>query len=225
MLIGIVDDGIGLYPTLCKLRQAVSAEFVCVVCDKELPLGDKSAARLRYIGGQALALLADLHCDAAVFSSVSLSTARSSKTPAPMPLFGCDAPLLHASAYTASQVLAVGDAFALRSRNFDGLAVCMPRFPLLAETGNERQIVQYISDCCDAYSGQFDCIALANSSMNLYKHCFKRVFPNVKIFDSLEGVARRLRKQYKKQPKEDAVCRLVDLDGRPLQEKYTFFTE
>lgn len=225
--IGVVDDGVGFAPTLNKLKQVVSAEFICVICGDDFPLGDKSGTQLMSVGVKAINLLADMGCKAAVLSSVSLTSRclRSLQGNA-IALFGCDAPVLHASTYTASRVLLVGDVFALRNQTMSGLiTVPMPEFPILAEEGNERQIVRYISDLCECFSGQFDCIALANSSMNLYKHCFSRVFPNVKIFDSLEGVARRIRKTYKKERREDSFCRVIDLQGNDIGEKYTFFTE
>ncbi len=226
--LGIIDDGVGFVPTLIKMQQVVSAEFICVVCDGYFPLGDRSPAELMTAGSRAVRLLADLGCDAAIFSSVSLSSrcCKALSASSPVTLFGCDAPVLHASTYTASHVLLVGDAFALRNQTLPGLIVLpMPQFPLLAEEGNDRNIVRYISDMCECHSGNFDCIALADSSMNMYKHCFARVFPNVKIFDSLEGVARRIRKTYRKYPREDSVTRVIDLDGNDLSEKYAFFTE
>lgn len=224
--IAIVDDGVGFVPTLNKLKQAVSADYTCVVCDKDFPLGDKSAAELLSVGDKALKTAENLGCDAAVFSSVALTTRCLKVLNSPVALFGCDAPVLHASTYTASRVLLVGDAFSVRAQTLGGIiSVPMPMFPVLAEEDNERKIVEYISDLCEKYSGQFDCIAIANSSMNLYKYCFSRVFPNVKIFDSLEGVARKIRKIYKKYPRDDSTCRIIDLDGKLLREKYTFFAD
>lgn len=227
--IGIVDDGIGFVPTLNKLKQAVSARFVCLVEDKFFPFGDKSSSELFTAGTNAVNRLANMGCDAVVLSSVSLSArcfkALSSRED--VAVFGCEVPVLHGLTYTASKVLVAGDAYAVRIHgNSDGLiAVAMPRFPILAENFDEREVVRYISDCCEMYSGQFDCIALANSSMNLCKHCFSRVFPNVKIFDSLEGVARRLRKKYRKHSRDESTFCVIDGDGRDISEKYSFFVD
>lgn len=225
--VGIVDDGVGFVPTLAKLRQVVSANFVCLVEEKELPLGCKNSKQLMDIGATAVGKLSDMGCQAIVLSSVALtSRCLKSFADSALDVFGCDAPVLHATTYTASKVLVAGDPFAVRAQTLpDIIKVEMPDFPQLAQSQNERIIVRYISDMCEKYAGQFDCIALANSSMNFYKHSFSRVFPNVKIFDSLEGVARRIRKKYKKTPKEEGVCTVIDADGNSLEEKYRFFLE
>ena len=224
--IGIIDDGVGFAPTLNKLKQTVSAEFTCVVCADAFPLGEQNASCLVSVGNKAVQMCRQMGCNAAVLSSVALSRMLRPLSCASIDLYGCDAPVMHGLTYTASNVLLVGDSFALRNQNLSGvISVAMPQFPLLAEADDERAIVNYVSELCEPYTGQFDGIAFANSSMNLYKHCFARVFPNVKLFDNLEGVARRIRKNYKKYPREDSVCRVIDLDGGDVGEKYTFFID
>ena len=228
LTIGIVDDGIGAYPTLLKLKQAVPCNFICMICDERFPLGNCSGGELLSVGSAALDKLVQMHCDAVVFSSVALSSRcfKPLSQCSPVDLFGCDAPVMHASTYTASKVLVVGDRFVTRAQSLPNvIAREMRDFPALAEEGNEREIVKYIAESVESLYGQFDCIALANSSMNTYKHCFSRVFPNVQIFDSLEGVARKIRKKYKKLPKEEGSCTVVDANGNPFGEKYAFFLE
>ena len=229
LTVGIIDDGIGFLPTLNKLRQVISAHFVCMVDGEHFPLGNCNGKTLITVGTNALTKLTQLDCDAVVFSSVALSGRCFKPATLAHPdlaIFGCDAPVMHASTYTASRVLVVGDSYAVTSLNLSGvIPVSMPQFPALAEVGDERDIVNYISDCCEQLYGQFDCIALANSSMNMYKHCFSRVFPNVQIFDSLEGVARRIRKKYRKFPKEDSTVTVVDAIGADISEKYSIFLD
>ena len=180
------------------------------------------------IGSTALSKLTEMGCDAVVFSSVALSSRcfKPLSASSSVDLFGCDAPVMHASTYTASNVLVVGDRFVTRSQSLPNvIAREMRDFPSLAEGGSEREIVKYISESVESLYGQFDCIALANSSMNMYKHCFSRVFPNVQIFDSLEGVARRIRKKYKKTSNTDGSATVVDVNGNLFGEKYAFFLE
>ena len=229
LTVGIIDDGIGFVPTLNKLKQSVSARFVCMVAAEHFPLGNCNGKALMTVGSSALSKLAELGCDAVVFSSVALSSRclkPLSLSNPELTVFGCDAPVMHASTYTASRVLVVGDSYAVRSQTLSGvIPVAMPDFPLLAEVGDERDSVRYISESCEQLYGQFDCIALANSSMNMYKHCFSRVFPNVQIFDSLEGVARRLRKKYRKIPKDDSFVTVIDATGAEISEKYSIFLD
>ena len=228
LTIGIVDDGIGAYPTLNKLRQVAPCNFICMICDRNFPLGNCNGGELLKIGSSALAKLTEMGCDAVVFSSVALSSRcfKPLSASSPVDLFGCDAPVMHASTYTASSVLVVGDRFVTRAQSLPSvIAREMSDFPILAEQGDERTIVKYIEQNVESLYGQFDCIALANSSMNMYKHCFSRVFPNVQIFDSLEGVARRIRKKYKKLPLEMGTTTLVDANGEPFGEKYAIFLE
>ena len=229
LTVGLIDDGIGFVPTLAKLKQVVSAHFICMVEGSHFPLGNCNSKQLITIGSGALAKFSELGCNAVVFSSVALSARCLKPLTLANPdvaIFGCDAPVMHASTYTASRVLVVGDSYAVRSQTLSGvIPVAMPYFPAMAEVGDEREIVRYISDCCEQLYGQFDCIALANSAMNMYKHCFSRVFPNVQIFDSLEGVARRIRKKYRKFPKDDSVVTVIDTDGNEITEKYSIFLE
>ena len=229
LTIGIIDDGIGFIPTLAKLKQVVSAHFVCLVDGQHFPLGNCNSKVLLTVGSNALSRLADFGCDAVVFSSVALSGRCLKPLSVAHPdlaLFGCDAPVMHASTYTASRVMVVGDSYAVHSQTLSGvIPIAMPGFPALAEVGDERELVRYISECCEDLYGQFDCIALANSSMNMYKHCFSRVFPNVQIFDSLEGVARRIRKKYRKLCKEDSLVTVIDATGAKISEKYSIFLD
>ena len=229
LTVGIVDDGVGFVPTLIKLKQVISARFICMVDGGHFPLGNCNSRQLLTVGNNALKKLAELGCDAVVLSSVALSSRCLKPLSIAYPdlaVFGCDAPVMHASTYTASRVLVVGDSFAVSSQTLSGvIPVPMSDFPVLAEVGDERDIVRYISDCCEQLYGQFDCIALANSSMNMYKHCFSRVFPNVQIFDSLEGVARRIRKKYRKLGKDDSFVTVIDANGADISEKYSIFLD
>ena len=179
LTIGIVDDGIGAYPTLNKLRQVVACNYICMICDQKFPLGNCNGGELMSIGGSAVKKLAEMGCDAVVLSSVSLSSRcfKPLSQQSPVDIFGCDAPVMHASTYTASKVLVVGDRFVIRAQNLPNVIACEMRdFPMLAENGTEREIVNYIEQNLESLYGQFDCIALANSSMNTYKYCFSRVF-------------------------------------------------
>lgn len=228
LTIGIVDDGMGAYPTLLKLKQVASCNYICMIVDGRFPLGNLSGGELMKIGSAALNKLAEMGCDAVVFSSVALSSRcfKPLSATSGVDLFGCDAPVMHASTYTAKNVLVVGDRFVTRAQNLPNVITReMSEFPILAEEGNERAIVDYIAERVESLYGQFDCIALANSSMNSYKHCFSRVFPNVQIFDSLEGVARRVRKKYKKLPSAEGSVAVIDANGEPFGEKYAFFLE
>ena len=225
--IGILDDGVGVFPTYYKLKQAVSAEFLCEVYSvtRFVTLPNE---RLIGEANQAIAQLVDAGCEAIVISSVSLSALAYKRLQnfCPVPLYSCDAPVMHASTYTASGVLAVGSRRVVNRLSSPTVTPCaMDDFPHLAEEGNERLLVEYIEKSLSPYEGTFYCIALADSSMNVYKRCFSRVVPNVHVFDSLEGVARRLRKKYKKSAKEESTCLLIDHNGEKICEKYAIFLE
>lgn len=231
MKIGIIDDGVGVFCTLGKLKNSLSAEYVVQILNSHFPLGSLNKAQLLQVARQAVERAVSVHkCDAVVFSSIALSMA-ATKTLAQtsaVPLFGCEAPILHASTYTASQVLVVGDKFVTQiAKRFPNvIPLPLEDFPRLAEIGaDDRTVVDYIAANAEKFCGSFDCIALGCSSMNLYKHCFSRVFPNVQIFDSLEGVARKLRKTYKKNSREESAFAFFGENGEDLCEKYNFFVE
>lgn len=228
LTIGIIDDGLGAYPTLSKLKQAVSADFVCMLVESCFPLGEKRGRELFSVGENAVDYLKRIGCDAVVLSSIALSSCCFKKlsSACDITVFGSEAPVMHASTYTASSVLAVGDRYALKNVTLGGVISCpLPEFPEIAKTFDERRIVEYITENLERYDGRFDCIALANSSMNFYRRCFSRVFPNVQIFDSLEGIARRVRKKYKKLPKEEGSVTVINEKGEDVSARYPFFTE
>lgn len=224
----IIDDGVGVFPTLNKLKQSVSANYVCKILSDRFPLGTKRGSELFDIGKNALNEAEQEGFDVVVFSSIALSHCcykKLSQT-ASAAFFSSEAPIMHSSMYTASKVLAVGDRYVTQNLNLPNVIAChLPEFYTFAETGDERSIVSYLNDNLGVYEGKFDCIALASSSMNMYKSCFSRVFPNVQIFDSIEGVARRIRKKYKKMPKDESTFTYLDGKNNDITEKYAFFIE
>lgn len=227
LTIGILDDGVGIFPTYYKLKQVVSAEFICEIYSKA-PFATLNREQMYNESRQAVERLVSLGCDAIVLSSVSLSSFlyKRLQSICSVPLFSSDAPVMHASTYTASGVLVAGAGAVVNRLSSPTVTPCpMDDFYSLAEDGNERQIVEYIERELSPYDGAFDCIALADSSMNVYKRCFSRAVPNVHIFDSLEGVARRIRKKYKKSSKEESTCTLIDHNGEAISEKYAIFLE
>lgn len=228
MTIGIIDDGIGVFSMYYKLRQFFSANFICKICDESFPFGKQNAASLYKTGKQAIEDLTKLNCDFIVLSSVTLSMICYKKLSylSPVPLFSCEAPILHASTYTASNVLAAGDGLIVNKMREPNVIPCaMDEFSVVAESYSERRVVEYIADIIGEYEGKFDCIALSSSSMNLYKRCFSRVCPNAQVFDSLEGVARRICKKYKKNNKEEVSVKVLNQNNEDITQKYAIFLE
>lgn len=228
LTIGLIDDGIGVFSVYYKLKQSFAANYICKICDTAFPFGKQKSEVLLSAGKKAVDDLARLNCNFIVLSSVTLSTLLYKRLCAcsPVPLYSCEAPVLHASTYTASGVLVAGDSSVIsRFKEPNVLPCAMDEFPLLAENAREREIVQYIASAVAEYEGRFDCIALANSSMNMYKRCFSRVCPNAQVFDSLEGVARRLRKKYKKNTKDECSVAVLDQDNVDITQKYALFLE
>lgn len=237
MKIEIIDDGVGAFATLNKIKYGLSADYSVQILDEHFPLGNLRRQELFPLAKSALESAISRNADAVLFSSIALSMA-SAKTLAATcetPVFGCEAPIIHAGTYTASQVLVVGDAYVFQAaKRFPNvIALNLPNFAALAESGaDEREIVNYIAQNAEKFSGQFDCIALGCSSMNLYKHCFSRVFPNAQIFDSLEGVARKLRKKYhknnhdeRKNNRDESTVTVFNQKMQDLSQKYNFFIE
>lgn len=226
--IGVIDEGVGIFATYYKLRQVVSGNFICKVLDESFPLNKLSVSSLYDVGKQAIDDMVSLGCDLIVLSSVTLSSTCYKRLAlnCPVPLYASEAPVLHAATYTVSGVLVCGDSNCCLRQPMPNVFNCvMDRFPELAEQANERNIVEYIDERLQDYIGKFDCIALASSSMNMYKHCFSRVCPNVRLFDSLDGVARKIRKKYKKMAKDEGFCRIINQAGQDVAEKYGIFLE
>ncbi len=223
--IGIVDDGVGIFPTLYKLKQVVPASFVAMVTNDNFH--NKERRHLCTLGQKYVDILQNKGCDCVVFSSVDLSMGayRYLTSQTEYPIFGCEAPVNHATTYTISNVLVCGGPKVKFLRQPNLLACPMVQFPALADVGNVKNIVDYIYTTTAPFDGQFDCIALAHSSMNLYKYCFARVFPNVQIFDSLDGVARRIRKKYKKYAKDDGEITIIDQNGDDISAQYARFLQ
>lgn len=228
MTIGLIDDGIGVFSMYYKLKQSFSANYICKICDGVFPFGKQNYGTLYYVASKAIQDLTKLNCDFIVISSVTLSMLLYKKLSyiSSVPLYSSEAPVLHASAYTASGVLVAGDSAVLKRLQEPNVIACaMDEFPLIAEECNERAIVEYITERVSEHIGSFDCIALASSSMNMFKHCFSRVCPNAQIFDSLEGVARRIRKKYKKTAKEESSLTVLNQNNEDITKKYSVFYE
>ena len=226
--IGIVDEGIGGVYAYTKLKQSLCANYSVRIINSDVPLGNLSKGQLIKLGQTAVDGLIKQKCNVIVLSSIALTNAclRLFQATYDVDVFGCEAPVNHACTYTASNVLVVGDKFVTDYVKLPNAISCaLPEFPIFAEAYNERKIVDYLRKNLEKHDGRFDCIALANSSMNLYKSCFKRVFPNVQIFDSIDGVSRRLHKRYKKYCKDDVTCIIADVNGANLTEKYSIFLE
>lgn len=226
--VGIIDEGIGGVYACCKLKQVICADYHVKVVEDKLPLGSCGKTRLIQIADKATQSLLNEGCDVIILSSIALNGAcyKLLSKHYDVPFFGCEAPINHALTYTVTNVLAVGDKFVTSYINSPNVITCaMPEFPRIAETFSERKVVDYITDTLDGYTGQFDCIALANSSMNVYKNCFKQVFPNVQIFDSIDGTVRRLKKRFKHTSKDDSSFEVTDSNNIALTEKYSIFFE
>ncbi|MBO5866488.1 MAG: hypothetical protein J6Q55_00340 [Clostridia bacterium] len=223
--IGIVDDGVGIFPTLYKLKQVVPVNFVALVTEDNFQ--SLSKIELCTLGQKYINFLKERGCDGVVFSSVDLSMAAFKQLTAntDYPIFGCEAPINHAATYTISNVLVCGGPKVKCIRHPNTMACPLDKFPALAEAGNIKNIVDYIREATAPFDGQFDCIALAHSTMNLYKTCFSRVYPNVQIFDSLDGVARRLKKKYKKHFKDDGELSIIDVKGNDVSAKFAKFLQ
>lgn len=226
LTISIVDDGVGCLATYSKLKQAVLANYQCIMLQDAFPLGKLSRQRLFAIANKVCRELLSKGSDIVVFSSVALSNVCTRHfVQQGLPVFGCDAPIGHSCTYTASKVLVVGDKCVTDNvRLSNVIALPLPDFPILAEKGNERDIVQYLTTQIEDLQG-FDCIAFANSSMNLYKHCFRRVVPNVQIFDTLQGISRRLYKKYHKFSAEESTIAVLDQQRQDISEKYCYFLQ
>lgn len=224
MKIFLFDDGVGIFATLCKLKYSVAADYIAYILDEQFPLGEKSPSQLSAIAADCCKKAFSLGAEGVVLSSAALSCcSRGGEN-----VFRCDPPVLHASAYTASKVLVCGETAAVNAAGrFAGvIPLPMPRFPLLAEQGASRNdIAKYVSQCAEPLCGAFDCIALAGSSLSLYKSCFCSVFPNLHVFDSLDGVTRRIRKKYKKCANDESTVQLVSQSGADVSQKYRFFME
>ncbi len=230
MKIEIIDDGVGAFATLSKLKYSLSADYFVQILEESFPLGDLPRGQLITVAKKALQRAVERGADAVVFSSIALSMAavKSLTVSCETPVYGCEAPILHAGTYTASQVLLVGDNYtAYVAKRFSNvIALNLPQFAQMAQSGaDDREIAQYIAQNAEQHYGSFDCIALGNSSMNLYKHCFSRVFPNAQIFDSLEGVARKLRKKYKKNNRDESTVAVFNEKMQDLSQKYNFFID
>ena len=223
--IGIVDDGVGIFPTLYKLKQVVPCNIVALISSDNFHTLDKH--KLCTLAEKYVEVLKSRGCDCVVFSSVDLSMASYKYLvgQTDYPIFGCEAPINHATTYTISNVLVCGGPKVKYVRQPNVIPCPLPDFPMLAEMGNIKNIVEYIRQTTAPFDGQFDCIALAHSTMNLYKNCFARVFPNVQIFDSLDGVARRVRKRYKKYAKDDGDVTLMDPSGNDICSKYANYLQ
>ena len=218
LTIGVVDDNIGGLYLASKLRAALPCNYICLLCAK--PFGG-AKRKMFERAEECVDKLQSAGCDAVVLAPVALGFVGRALSQRGRNVYYCETPILHAATYTVSNILVVSCDEQRDKLPVDNvISVYMPRFTELAEAGNEQNMVDYIAECAEGHSGQFDCIALGHSSMNGYKRCFKRVFPNAQVFDSVDGVVRRMRKKYRKHCKDDGELTVVDDDWNDVTDKY-----
>ncbi|MDE7454295.1 MAG: hypothetical protein K2M64_00500 [Clostridia bacterium] len=228
LTIGIIDDNVGIFATYYKLRQVVKANFVCQITDKSFPLAKLNVPTLYDVGKRAIDSLIAKGADVIVLSNATIGALCYKRLAeySTVQLYSLEAPVLHAATYTASGVLVCVDNPRIFRQTVSNVRVCvMEDFAALSQNASERQITQYIEERIAEVDFNFDCLALSSSSMNLYKHCFCRVCPNVRVFDSLDGVARKIRKKYKKMSNDESTCVVLDEFGTDITQNYDIFLE
>ena len=60
LTLGIIDDGVGIFPMYYKLRQVANGNFLCMLLDGEVPLSARSRQQLYNDGRQAIETLVSL---------------------------------------------------------------------------------------------------------------------------------------------------------------------
>ncbi|MBQ3067108.1 MAG: hypothetical protein IJD18_03660 [Clostridia bacterium] len=194
-MIAVVDNNLGLYPTMEKLHYVTGHNCVGV-------LWEQTERDFCAMLEQSKRVVENLDVSAVVLGNPQFAHACQSQVDGQF-VFGCDAPVLHALTYTASNVLLCADGATCHFYKRKNLAnlLCLDCSPMLHNNfynSKNRQVCQTVCSLVDGVDGRFDCIVFAHSNLNLYKTFFQQCYPNVKLFDNLEGVARKLKKRLKK---------------------------
>lgn len=197
--IGLIDDGAGICAATAKIMRCLSADCVAMIADT--PFSGLSLSELASLAVTSAEKLQAVGCDAVVICSQAMTYAAKRRT-FPLPTYFCETPVLHSATYTASNVVVFGDRYSFRQVKIpNAIVIDAEKFSEIALTCSDKQIADYIEKTLAPYEGQFDCIALSDGLMSLKAECFNMAFPSVRVFDSVDGVVRKLKKAFNKQVK------------------------
>lgn len=214
LTLGFIDDGIGVCAAIGKVARQLPCKCIALV-PRNYSFVGKRTSELNCFGTDAVSTLFSLGCNGVVFSSCLLSLLCKRSFLQNPSVYFCEVPLLHASSYTASSVVVFAEKPLLRTLRYGtAIAVDSHGFDGVADTGNQRQICNFIEDKLRPHFGKFDCIALSSGSMSLNKSCFKMACPNVQIFDCFDGVARKLKRNFRKRSVGEFSVHFVGTDGK-----------
>lgn len=198
--IAIIDSGAGGVALLRKIVH-LPYKFLYIADNKYMPYGDKpqnvlvnrALSLADYAVNQFGAQCIVLACNTLTVAALDSLRKRYSN----IAVTGCEPPIKQAMQYTASNVLLVCTEYT--ANRYSQLALPnvsvlpMSNLASMVEQGiGDKQICEYIAQCAD--TTDCDCIALGCTHYSHVKHCFERLYPALKIFDSVDGAVARLRK-------------------------------
>lgn len=225
----IIDSGMGGVAVLSRLMKSVVANYYYYADTAHMPFGNRDKATLCYYAESIiLQLQQNIDIDIVVFACNTLTVACIKYMRhifADIVFFGCEPPLSQVLQYTTSSGVLVATPFVINNTPMlpSLQKVAMPNLASMVEDNiNHRQIASYIEPLlapCD----RFDSIVLGCTHYSHIRNVFAQLYPSVKIFDSVDPLVARIKKNNKKSRDfayESTVKWYFSSDSCVNQEKY-----
>ncbi|MBO5773145.1 MAG: aspartate/glutamate racemase family protein [Clostridia bacterium] len=226
--IAIADSGAGGLNLLKKLFYTLPANYVYFADGKNFPYGNKTARQLFQIGKQIVERYDDV--DAIVFACNTMSQNCLSALQTAFPqkrIIGCTPPVNQASTYTANNfVLLATPSTISATKRLPYSAVPVPCYDLATLVENNAkdvELLEHLEGLLSAVDKPFDCIVLGCTHFSVLKTLLYRLYPAIKIFDSVDGVANRIKKTFKNRTNWQTATSFVRFESfdDSLLEKYS----
>lgn len=226
--IAIADSGAGGINLLKKLYYTLPAHYVYFADLKNFPYGNKGAHELYQIGKAIVERFLDF--DAVVFACNTMSQNCLSALQNAFPnkkIIGCTPPVNQASTYTANNFVLLATPSTIKATKrlpYCAIPLGAEELASLVENNQkDSEILAYLEQLFATVDKPFDCIVLGCTHYSSLKTLLYRMYPAIKIFDSVDGVANRIKKTFKSRIRGQNVFSTVQFESFDdnLLEKYS----
>ncbi|MEG1706421.1 MAG: hypothetical protein RR086_01030 [Clostridia bacterium] len=196
----VMDSGIGGMAILHKLKKVLpNCEYLYFADTANLPYGDKTTEQLNNIAFNNVKAIEFFEPDLIVIAcnTLTLSSLEYLQSHFPYKFMGTRPPISAGLDYTTSSCLLVGTEYSInsckKSFGIQNNIIYLP-LPLLAplvEEWNTAESQRYITERLQSVDSNYDSIVLGCTHYYLIENMFYRACPNIKLFDSVGGIAQK----------------------------------
>jgi len=201
------DSGIGGLTTLVQARRLLPKEdFIYYADTVHAPYGDKPRTEVLKLTRNAIASLKPLGLSAVLLACNAATSAGAAtlRGELDMPLVGLEPAIKPALKAVDGQVIVLSTVLTVHGEKFHVLLESLPQhervkalgcpglMELIEENPQHKNIEPYLRALLRPYEQDMSALVLGCTHYIFLKPLFKRLWPNIPLFDGNEGVSRRL---------------------------------